>query len=60
MKVIWNEHACCHSGNCVRTLPQVFAIEQGAFVIRPERATEREVLAVVEACPARALAVETD
>ena len=58
MKVVWNEKACCHSGNCVKTLPQVFAVEDGQFVIRPDRAGEDEVRAAVAACPGKALAVE--
>lgn len=60
MKVTWNEKACCHSGNCVRTLPQVFAIENGHFVIRPENAAEEDVRAVVNACPGQALSVPAD
>ncbi|MBS0329188.1 MAG: (4Fe-4S)-binding protein, partial [Proteobacteria bacterium] len=55
MKVVWNEKACCHSGNCVKTLPQVFKVEDGKFVIQPENATEEQVRQVVAACPAKAL-----
>ena len=55
MKVEWNQDACCHSGNCVRTLPAVFAVENGSFVIRPDKGTEAEINTVIEACPARAL-----
>ncbi|MDO9465985.1 MAG: (4Fe-4S)-binding protein [Thiobacillus sp.] len=58
MKVIWDEKACCHSGNCVKTLPQVFKVEGGKFVIQPENATEEQVRQVVAACPAKAFQME--
>ncbi len=58
MKVIWDDKACCHSGNCVRTLPEVFKIENGQFVIQPENASDEQVLEVVAACKANALRVE--
>lgn len=58
MKVLWEEKMCCHSGNCVKSLPEVFKIENGAFVIQPENAEEKEVRTVVMACPAKALRIE--
>lgn len=58
MKVTYNAEACCHSGNCVKTLPEVFAVENGQFVARPENAPAERVLEVVAACPAKALTVE--
>ncbi len=58
MKVAWNDQACCHSGNCVKTLPQVFKVENGQFLIQPENATAEEVRQVVAACPGKALKVE--
>jgi len=57
MKVIWDEKACCHSGNCVLSLPEVFKIEDGKFVIQPENASEDQVRQVVSACKANALRV---
>lgn len=57
MEVIWNEKACCHSGNCVKTLPQVFKVENGKFVIQTENASEAEVKKVVSSCPSKALQV---
>lgn len=54
-KVEWDESKCCHNGNCVRSLPKVFAVEEGRFVIRPENAPVDEVRKVVEACPSSAL-----
>lgn len=60
MKVKWNENACCHSGNCVNSLPEVFAVENGQFVSRPENASEEKVREIVAACPGRALTIEED
>jgi uncharacterized Fe-S cluster protein YjdI len=57
MKVLWEEKQCCHSGNCVKTLPEVFKVENGAFVIQPENADAKEVEAVVMACPGKALKI---
>jgi uncharacterized Fe-S cluster protein YjdI len=58
MEVIWESGKCCHSGNCVKTLPQVFKVQNGNFVIQPENASEVEVRKVVNACPAKALKVK--
>ena len=57
MKVLWDETKCCHSGNCVKTLPQVFKIESGQFVIETENASEEEIRSVVEACPSKAFSM---
>jgi len=58
MKILWNDQACCHSGNCVKTLPQAFKVENGQFVIQPENATAEQIQQVVAACPGKALSVE--
>ncbi len=58
MKVNWDSKACSHSGKCVGSLPDVFKIENGQFVIQPENASEAEVLKAVEACPSKAFSVE--
>lgn len=58
MKVNWDSEKCIHNGNCVRSLPEVFKIENGNFVIQPENASEAEVLKVVAACPGKAFTVE--
>jgi len=57
MKVIWDEKVCIHSGNCVRSLPNVFMVKDGSFVINVSGAPESEVRAVVAACPSGALKV---
>ncbi len=60
MKVEWDEKACCHSANCVKSLPEVFAVENGSFVSRPENADEDRVREVVAACPGDALKIIDD
>ncbi len=60
MKVTWNQQACCHSVNCVNSLPEVFTVEDGTLVIRPENAGEEQVREIVAACPGRALVEEPE
>jgi uncharacterized Fe-S cluster protein YjdI len=57
LKVTWDSKICIHSGNCVKTLPQVFRVEDGKFVIEPGRADDERVRATVDACPSRALRI---
>ncbi|HTY54750.1 MAG TPA: (4Fe-4S)-binding protein [Candidatus Binataceae bacterium] len=58
LEVIWDKHACIHSGKCVRTLPQVFKVESGKFVIDPSAASEHDVRQTVEDCPSHALRIK--
>lgn len=58
MKVTWDESTCIHSGNCVKTLPAVFKIEDGKFVIDESGADEAAIRETVSACPSNALACE--
>lgn len=60
MNVSWDSEKCCHSGNCVKTLPEAFFIENETLVVKPERASEEAVRAVVAACPAKAFSVDSD
>lgn len=55
VQVDWDPKVCSHSGNCVKTLPQVFKVEQGKFVIDPAAAADEKVIAAVKACPSGAL-----
>lgn len=55
IEVKWDEGKCCHNGNCVRSLPDVFAVEDGHFIIRPENAPIVEVRRIIAACPSGAL-----
>ncbi|HSV70173.1 MAG TPA: (4Fe-4S)-binding protein [Methylibium sp.] len=59
MQIAWDEKKCCHSANCVKTLPQVFMVEGGKFVIKPEAAPEDQVRAVVAACPSAAFTIQS-
>ncbi len=58
LKVSWDSKVCIHSANCVKTLPRVFRIENGKFVIEPSAAPDDEVRATVAACPSGALKIE--
>ena len=58
MNVHWDSNKCCHSGLCVKTLPDVFKIENGQFVIDPKHADDRAIEEVVRQCPSRALSAD--
>lgn len=60
MKVTWDEKTCVHAGECVRTLPQVFKVQDGQFVIDPTGAPEAEIRATVARCPSGALQISKD
>ncbi len=57
LKVTWDKDVCIHSGNCVKSLPQAFRVENGKFVIEPAAAADEKVRAVVAACPSQALKI---
>ena len=57
MQVTWNPNTCCHGGVCVKSLPDVFKVEEGEFKIDPSKASAKEVESVVKQCPSGALAV---
>lgn len=58
MKVHWDGNVCQHTGVCVKSLPAVFRIENGAFVIDATAADERQLRDVCAACPSGALTIE--
>jgi uncharacterized Fe-S cluster protein YjdI len=58
LEVTWDSKVCIHSGNCVKTLPQVFKVEGGKFVIDPGAAEDAKVRATVAACPSKALKIK--
>jgi uncharacterized Fe-S cluster protein YjdI len=58
VEVTWDKNVCIHSGNCVKTLPQVFRVEKGKFVIDPSAAEDDKVRAAVAACPSGALQIK--
>ena len=57
MQVNWNQNTCCHSGVCVKSLPDVFKVKDGEFVIDPSKASAEEVENVVNQCPSGALEI---
>jgi uncharacterized Fe-S cluster protein YjdI len=57
MQITWDENTCCHAGVCVSSLPDVFKIEKGQFVINPSAALPEEIISVVARCPSGALQV---
>jgi uncharacterized Fe-S cluster protein YjdI len=58
VQVTWDKDVCIHSGNCVKTLPQVFRVEGGKFVIDPQAAEESKLRATITACPSGALKIK--
>jgi uncharacterized Fe-S cluster protein YjdI len=57
IKVKWDDKVCSHSGVCVKTLPKVFKVENGQFVIDTKAASEQDIRATVDKCPSGALSV---
>ena len=57
LKITWDDKICTHSGNCVKTLPSVFQVKDGKFVILPDGAPEDQVRKTVRACPSGALQI---
>jgi len=57
LKITWNDKICIHSGNCVKSLPSVFQVKDGKFVILPEGAPANKVRETVNACPSGALKI---
>ncbi len=58
MKVTYDKDVCTHSANCVKTLPSVFQVKDGKFVITQDGAPEDEIRKTVAACPSKALQIE--
>jgi uncharacterized Fe-S cluster protein YjdI len=42
----------------VKTLPQVFKVENGKFVIEPSAASDAQVRSAVAGCPSKALKIK--
>jgi uncharacterized Fe-S cluster protein YjdI len=60
MKVIYDAQVCIHAGNCVKSLPAVFKVVDGQFVIDQQGASEAAILQTVAACPSGALQITDD
>lgn len=57
MQVTWDQHKCCHAGVCVDSLPEVFKIVDGRFVIDFANASVEAITDVVNQCPSGALQI---
>jgi len=60
MQVLWDQNKCCHAGVCVQSLPDVFKVLDGQFVIDSSKAGTEEIIDVVNQCPSGALALSTN
>lgn len=54
MNVHWDSEKCQHAGLCVKTLPEVFKVENGQFVIDTSNGSDEAIMQVVRQCPAQA------
>ncbi len=59
MKVTYDKDVCIHSANCVNSLPSVFQVKDGNFVIIQDGAPEDKIREIVNACPSKALFINS-
>ncbi len=57
MQVKWDQDKCQHAGVCVKSLPEVFKVVDGNFVIDTSQAANEEISKVTSQCPAGAFTV---
>jgi uncharacterized Fe-S cluster protein YjdI len=60
MQVTYDARVCIHAGNCVKSLPAVFKVVDGRFVIDQQGASEAAIRHTVAACPSGALRITGD
>jgi uncharacterized Fe-S cluster protein YjdI len=60
MKINYDGDVCQHAGICVQTLPKVYMIKDGKFVVDSTQATEEDLTASIAACPSGALSTSAD
>jgi uncharacterized Fe-S cluster protein YjdI len=60
MKVTYDASVCIHAGNCVKSLPAVFQVVDGQFVIDQQGASAAAIRQTVAACPSGALQIAED
>ena len=60
MKVIYDTQVCIHAGNCIKSLPPVFMVVDGQFVVDQQGASEAAIRQTVAACPSGALQITDD
>ena len=54
LTVVWKQHLCAHSANCVKNLTSVFKPRERPW-INLENATTSEIKKAVDTCPSGAL-----
>lgn len=57
MQVRWDQDKCCHTGVCVSSLPKVFKIVDGQFVIDTTQGSDEAIQNVADQCPSGALQI---
>ena len=57
LKITWDDKVCIQAGVCVKSLPSVFQVKDGKFVIVPTGAPEDQIRKTVSACPSGALKI---
>jgi len=60
MQVTYTPEICIHAANCVNSLPTVFKVVDGQFVIDQEGASEAAIRQTVAACPSGALQIREE
>jgi uncharacterized Fe-S cluster protein YjdI len=60
MQVTYDPKVCIHAANCVKSLPSVFKVVDGRFVIDQQGASEAAIRQTVAACPSGALQITED
>ena len=60
MKITYDEKVCIHSGKCVKSLPSVFQVKDGEFIITQDGAPEDQIRKTVGECPSKALKIVED
>jgi uncharacterized Fe-S cluster protein YjdI len=58
MKITWDDKVCIQAGVCVRSLPSVFQLKDGKFIINENGADEKAIRDVVSRCPSGALRIQ--
>ncbi len=58
MKITWDDKICQHAGVCVRSLPSVFQVKDGKFMIMQDGASESNIREVISRCPSGALKIK--
>jgi uncharacterized Fe-S cluster protein YjdI len=60
MQVNYDAQVCIHARNCVKSLPAVFKVVDGRFVIDQQGASVAAIRQTVAACPSGALRITDD